>query len=150
MLRHPLTAALIAVLIASPARGEPAATSVVEVFKSPTCTCCTAWMAHMTDAGFKLEARDMVNSDLNRLKIRLGLKPEQSSCHTAIIDGYVIEGHVPADDVRRLLAEKPDAAGLAAPGMPLGSPGMEDDGPKEPYDVLLIRKDGTSEVFAKH
>jgi hypothetical protein len=84
------------------------------------------------------------------LKASLGLKPAQASCHTAVIDGYVIEGHVPADDVKRLLAEKPDAIGLAVPSMPAGSPGMETGGTSEPYDVLLVRKDGTSEVWARH
>lgn len=87
---------------------------------------------------------------LNQMKRTFGLKREQFACHTAIIDGYVIEGHVPADDVKRLVAEKPDAVGLTVPGMPIGSPGMEVGDAKEPYKVLLVKKDGTTEVWAEH
>lgn len=104
----------------------------------------------MTANGFSLSPRDLPRSELNRVKAGLGLRPEHASCHTAVIDGYVIEGHVPAEDVKRLIAEKPDAIGLSVPDMPIGSPGMEMDGRTEPYDVLLIAKDGSSGVFAKH
>ena len=121
-----------------------------QIFKSATCDCCSKWMAHMHQSGFTLEPKEMANKDLHRFKVHLGLKPGQSACHTALIEGYVIEGHVPAEDVKRLIEEKPDAVGLAVPGMPVGSPGMEDGDRKEPYEVLLIKKDGSTEVFARH
>ncbi|HMB77954.1 MAG TPA: DUF411 domain-containing protein, partial [Kiloniellaceae bacterium] len=84
------------------------------------------------------------------LKARSGISPKLSSCHTAFVEGYVVEGHVPADDVRRLLAERPEALGLALPGMPIGSPGMEMGSRRDPFDTLLIRRDGATEVFAHH
>ncbi len=112
------------------------------VAKSPTCGCCGAWVNHMRAAGFEVEVRELPDEALAALKRRLGLAPEHTSCHTAEVDGYVVEGHVPAEDVTRLLAERPDALGLAVPGMPIGSPGMEMGGMREPYDTLLIGTDG--------
>lgn len=120
------------------------------IYKDPDCQCCVKWVEHMAKAGFTLQARDVSKSQLVREKVRLGLSLPQASCHTAEIGGYVVEGHVPADDVKRLLQEKPDAVGLAVPRMPAGSPGMEAGDTKEPYDVLLVKKDGSTEVFAKH
>lgn len=141
----------LAILFTPAARAEPAAQSTAgQIFKSATCDCCSKWMAHMVQNGFTLDAKDMATKDLQRLKGHLGLKLDQTSCHTAMIGGYVIEGHVPAADVKRLLAEKPFAVGLSVPGMPVGTPGMEVGDQKVPYDVLLIKKDGTTEVFAKH
>lgn len=119
------------------------------VTKSPTCGCCTAWVRHIRDAGFLVEAHDVGQDALYALKAQLGVRPEYSSCHTGEIDGYVIEGHVPAEEVSRLLETRPDALGLAVPGMPVGSPGMEMGARKDPYDVLLIRRDGSSAVFAR-
>jgi hypothetical protein len=88
---------------------------------------------------------------LNRIKQQVGIAPKLASCHTALIDGYTIEGHVPAADIKRLLKERPDAVGLSVPDMPLGSPGMEQpDGKTEPYDVLLVKKDGSTEIYARH
>lgn len=136
-------------LLAGPVAADPAPPAG-QVFKSATCDCCTAWMAHMSKAGFALEGKDMANKDLHRFKVHVGLKPGQESCHTALIEGYVIEGHVPADDVRRLLQDRPDAIGLTVPGMPIGSPGMETGDPAQPFEVLLVKKDGTTEVFARH
>ncbi len=121
-----------------------------EVWKSPTCECCSKWVAHMASHGFTLTPKDVLAHELTRLKVHVGLKPEHFSCHTAFIGDYVIEGHVPADDVKRLLREKPDAIGLSVPGMPVGSPGMEVGDERQYYEVLLIKKDGTREVFAKH
>lgn len=119
------------------------------VHKSPTCGCCTAWSAHMRKAGFPVELRD--ESDVAPIKRRVGVPADKHSCHTAMVAGYFIEGHVPAADVKRLLAEKPDAKGLAVPGMPLGSPGMEVPGGRvQPYAVELVNRDGTTEVFARH
>ncbi len=122
----------------------------VAVAKSPTCGCCGAWVDHMRAAGFEVEVQDVPDETLAELKSRLGLAPEHASCHTAEVDGYFVEGHVPADDVKRLLAERPQARGLAVPGMPAGSPGMEMGDMRDPYDILLIGTDAQATVFARH
>ncbi|MDP1525292.1 MAG: DUF411 domain-containing protein [Rhodocyclaceae bacterium] len=123
---------------------------LVEVWKGPTCGCCNDWIKHMQDNGFKVKSYDTGNADM---RPKLGLSVKYGSCHTARVGGYVVEGHVPAADVKRLLAENPNALGLAAPGMPVGSPGM--DGPeyggrKDAYDVLLVGKDGRARVYQPH
>ncbi|TXH66835.1 MAG: DUF411 domain-containing protein [Lysobacteraceae bacterium] len=119
------------------------------VHKSPTCGCCGAWVEHMRAAGFSVEVRD--TDDLGPIKEALGVPYGKGSCHTAEVGGYVVEGHVPAEDVKRLLAEKPHAKGLALPGMPAGSPGMEmPDGRTEAYTVELIANDGGMTAFARH
>ena len=119
------------------------------VHKSPTCGCCESWVEHMRKAGFAVEVRN--SDDLVATKQRLGVPRGHESCHTAEVGGYVIEGHVPAGDVLRLLAQKPDAKGLALPGMPMGSPGMEmPDGRRQPYTVEIIGRDGTTATFAEH
>lgn len=100
--------------------------------------------------GFNLTLKDVPRSELNAQKVQLGVGGKYASCHTAKLGGYVIEGHVPAADVRRLLESKPDAVGLSVPGMPVGSPGMEAGNEQEAYEVLLVKKDGSSEVFARH
>ena len=126
-------------------QAAPAATKVL-VYKSPTCGCCTAWVDRMKAAGFEVTTRDV--PDVAPIKARYGIPARLSSCHTGLVEGYAIEGHVPPADVQRLLKEKPKAVGLAVPGMPMGSPGME--GPrKEPYDVLLVQQGGATRVFAK-
>lgn len=141
---------LAALLFASqPAYAAENATSI-EVWKSPTCGCCRGWVRHMADSGFETKANNVDYDILYKIKRQVGIGEDVASCHTAKIGGYVIEGHVPAEDVERLLNEKPDAIGLAVPGMPAGSPGMEYGDDKEPYEVLLVKKDGTTEVFAKH
>ena len=133
---------------ATSAGSESRAMAMV-VHKSATCGCCTAWVDHMRQAGFAVEVRDAEN--LEPVKTRLGIPPGKGSCHTAEIGGYFVEGHVPAADVKRLLADKPDAKGLVLPGMPAGSPGMEmPDGRTEPYTVELVRPDGATEPFASH
>ena len=119
----------------------------VEVYKSPYCGCCTEWSKHMLDNGFKVRNIDV--EDVPAARKKLGMPEKYGSCHTARIGSYVIEGHVPAADIKRLLKEKPQAVGLAAPGMPGGSPGMETAKP-QPYDVLLVEKNGKSKVFARH
>ena len=140
---------LLAMLWAWPAHA--AAEGPVEVWKSPSCECCGAWVAHLEENGFDVKVSAAAPSMLDRIKREAGIGEELAACHTAKIGAYVIEGHVPAADIKRLLAEEPDARGLTVPGMPVGSPGMEqDDGKTEPYDVLLIKKDGTTEVFARH
>ena len=121
--------------------------SLVRVYKSPTCTCCTAWVDHMRQSGFRVLAID--TTDLDAIKRRYRVAAEHAACHTATVGGYVVEGHVPAEDVRRLLAERPSVTGLAVPGMPVGSPGMEGTY-KEAYEVLAFTHGSTSTVFAKH
>lgn len=127
-----------------------AAAPRLEVARSPTCGCCGLWVDHMRAAGFDARVHEMETGPLHALKQRLGLHPDLWSCHTALIDGYAIEGHVPAADVQRLLEQRPDVLGLAVPGMPVGSPGMETAGPAEPFDTLLIALDGTTTVFSEH
>ena len=119
----------------------------VEVFKSPYCGCCEKWVEHMRKAGFDVVTKDV--NDVPAARKMTGMPERFGSCHTAKVGGYVVEGHVPAADVQRLLKEKPKAVGLAAPGMPQGSPGMETNHP-QPYDTLLVQADGSYTVFAKH
>ena len=119
----------------------------VEVFKSPYCGCCEEWVKHMRKAGFDVVTRDV--NDISAARKMAGMPERFGSCHTARVGGYVVEGHVPAADVQRLLKEKPKALGLAAPGMPQGSPGMESSHP-QPYDTLLVQADGGYKVFARH
>ncbi len=127
-----------------------AAEGPVEVWRSPTCQCCGAWVKHLEKNGFAVKVSAATPSMLDRIKRQAGIGESLEACHTAKIGPYVIEGHVPAADIERLLSERPDALGLAVPGMPVGSPGMEQGDKTEPYDVLLIKKDGTTEVFARH
>ena len=123
----------------------------VMVYKSSTCPCCEGWMAHMQKEGFivKSENRD---DDMDNIKAANGVTPKLASCHTAKVGGYVIEGHVPAADVKRLLKEKPaDIIGLTAPEMPMQSPGMQAEGlPPKNYDVIAIKKDGSTEVYTRY
>ncbi len=126
---------------------QATAAEVVDVYKSPYCGCCSKWIDHLKAAGFEVRSHDV--GDVPATRQKLGMPEQYGSCHTAKVGGYLVEGHVPAADIQRLLREKPQAIGLAAPGMPPGSPGME--GPKPvPYDTLLVRKSGRSEVFAQH
>lgn len=123
----------------------------IEVWKSASCACCGKWVEHLEANGFAVTVNGSSPSMLDRIKRQAGIGEKLASCHTGKIGGYVIEGHVPAADVQRLVAEQPDAIGLTVPGMPIGSPGMEQPGGEtEPYDVLLVKKDGTTEVFARH
>ena len=127
-----------------------AAPVAIEVWKDPQCGCCKDWVSHLEANGFRVKVNEVGNSAARQ---RLGMPQELGSCHTGLVQGYVLEGHVPAGDVRRLLAEKPKALGLAVPGMPVGSPGM--DGPayggrRDPYEVLLVGKDGARKVFSRY
>lgn len=122
-------------------------TPTVEVYKSPYCGCCGKWVEHMRKNGFDVVARDV--DDVSAARKALGMPERYASCHTAKIGRYTVEGHVPAADIRRLLQEAPKAVGLAAPGMPQGSPGMETATP-EAYETLLVLEGGDSRVFAKH
>ncbi len=145
--RHFLLSGLGSVLLA---RAASAAHPRILVFKSPTCGCCSAWNKHMVEAGFSLEARDVDQDQLWATKATAGITPELASCHTAFVEGYFIEGHVPASDVKRLLRERPQALGLTVPGMPIGSPGMEMGDQKDAYATLLIRRTGDVQVFQRH
>lgn len=127
---------------AQPAKGSPVR---MVVYKTPTCGCCRSWVDHVQAAGFQVEVHDM--PDVAPVKKEHGLPQHLASCHTAIVDGYVIEGHVPADVIRRLLSERPQVAGIAVPGMPVGSPGMEMGDRKDPYDVIAFARDGKVSVF---
>ena len=128
---------------------QPAQDSLplVTVYKSPACGCCTAWVDHMRAAGFRVATVD--TSDVSPVKKRHGVPDALGSCHTALIGQYVVEGHVPAEDIRRLLAEKHDVNGLAVPGMPVGSPGMEGSY-RQAYEVIAFKSGAASSVFAKH
>ena len=124
--------------------------TTLQVWKDPHCGCCHLWVEHLQASGFKVEVRDVGNTAARK---RLGMPDKLGSCHTATVGGYVIEGHVPAADIHRLLKERPVALGLAVPGMPIGSPGM--DGPeykgrKDAYDVLLVQKDGSAQSFQRY
>ncbi len=136
---------------ASPQSTAPASLSLplVVVHKTESCGCCGLWVEHMRQAGFPVEVRNL--EDVNPVKERLGVPLGKGSCHTAEVGGYFVEGHVPADDVKRLLAEKPAAKGLVLPGMPAGSPGMETpDGRVQPYVVELVGEDWNTMAFAQH
>lgn len=136
-----------AAVLALPALAAPSATEV-QVFKSPSCGCCGSWVEHMRSAGFTVKVTEV--DDTTAARKRLGLPDRYGSCHTATVGGYVLEGHVPAAEVKRLLASKPKAIGLAVPGMPPSAPGMDVPGRKDPYDVLLIGPEGQSSVFATY
>jgi hypothetical protein len=144
-----LLAAAPAILSLAPRSTFAEAAPVVEVYKSPTCGCCSDWVKHLQANGFtNIRTFDVGNA---KKRADVGMSLRYGSCHTALVDGYVIEGHVPAREIRRLLKERPKALGLAVPGMPLGSPGMEvDDGRVDRYDVLLVQKDETATVFATY
>jgi hypothetical protein len=136
-----------AVLAVRPAFAEAGLPKVL-VTKDPNCGCCGAWVDHMKAAGFPVEV--VTTPQVNRVKARLGVPDDLASCHTAEAGGYVIEGHVPADAIKRLLAEKPQAKGLAVPGMPVGSPGMEVPGADpDTYEVVLFGPSGQS-TFARY
>lgn len=130
------------------AQAAPAATAIpIKVYKTPTCGCCKAWVQHLEENGFKVEVMDM--PDLSSVKAKYGVKPEMQACHTAVVNNYVVEGHVPADLILKMINEKPAIAGLAVPGMPMGSPGMEAGGAKERYAVLSFDSTGKSSLYAR-
>lgn len=143
--------ALISMLIWHSVAEQPPATKgqpFVVVYKNPSCGCCSKWVKHLQANGFVVEVQDV--PDVSVVRDKLDIPAALGSCHTAMINGYVIEGHVPAADIRRLLAEKPAAKGLIVPGMPLGSPGMEDGDTHQPYSVILLNRDNSQRVFSEH
>lgn len=128
---------------------HPQATGpLVTVYKHPECRCCGKWIEHLQDHGFAVQARFELKQ--SERQTSLGVPTELRACHTAVVAGYVVEGHVPAEDVKRLLRERPKARGIAVPGMPIGSPGMEQGDRIDPYDVLLFDEKGTTTTFAHH
>jgi hypothetical protein len=132
--------------IASLAQTAPA----VHVLKDPNCGCCEAWVEILQAEGFTVTTENSFGTLLMQHKMQAGIPREMISCHTAEVEGYFLEGHVPPADIRRLLSERPDAVGLAVPGMPYGSPGMGPEERREAYDVFLIRRDGSAEVFTSY
>lgn len=120
------------------------------VYKTESCGCCNGWVDHVREAGFNVSPHNISHRELNEKKQEVGLDFSLASCHTAFVDGYAIEGHVPAEDILRLLEERPDIAGLTVPGMPVGSPGMEHDDREDPYHVLAFQPDGSTTVFASY
>jgi hypothetical protein len=131
------------------ANGQMAAIDeTMVVYMTPWCGCCKVWADQSTAAGFEVEIREV--EALHPVKEELGVPPAMGSCHTARIADYFIEGHVPFDDIKRLLAERPEARGLTVPGMPIGSPGMEQGDFRQAYDVYLVRQDGEAEVYSHY
>jgi hypothetical protein len=135
-------------LLLTVASGAQAAS--MTVYKTATCGCCKDWVAHVRAAGHDVAVQDVSREQLVERKRELGLDPGLAACHTAVVEGYVVEGHVPASDIERLLRERPDIAGIAVPGMPLGSPGMDYGDRVDPYNVIAFRADGAMKVFARH
>jgi len=142
-----LTRSLLLLMLVGTGAAWAQSATQVDVFKSPHCGCCGKWIEHMERSGFKVKAHNV--NDVPAARRSLGMPDRMGSCHTARVGGYAIEGHVPAADIQRLLKEKPKAIGLAVPGMPPGSPGMETAAPV-PYDTLLVQVDGSTGVFARH
>lgn len=121
----------------------------IDVFKTSGCACCIGWMKVLEAAGYAVVGKNVAMGDLMQMKLRAGFTIEQTSCHTATIGGYTIEGHVPVREIARLLRERPAAIGLSVPGMPAGSPGM-DYGERETYSVLLVRQGGASDIYQQY
>ena len=146
-----LTAAAARIPRAAAATNSAAATvakkPTITVYKDPSCGCCKAWIAHLVKAGYTVDAKDSPN--MADIKRSLGVPEALTSCHTAVVNGYLIEGHVSPEEIDQLLAKKPTIAGLAVPGMPMGSPGM-DGATKQHYQVLSFDKSGKTKVFATH
>lgn len=140
--------AIVVSAAAVPRRAPAAAKPHVEVWKDPNCGCCAAWVEHLRQHGFDVAFHD--TSDVTPVKDRLHVPANLRTCHTALVNGYVIEGHVPAADIQRLLAEKPAVAGIGVPGMPAGSPGMEMGGRVQHYQVFAFTRAGAERVYASH
>jgi hypothetical protein len=148
MKKHTLVLGLMAAMSFSTTALAAGAAQSIHVYKSPTCGCCTDWVKHLEENGFEVEVTETNN--LNPIKVDAGLTPALASCHTAFIGDYVIEGHVPASDIQRLIADAPKATGLSVPGMPVGSPGMEIGDRKDHYKVILFNESGQSRVFSEY
>ena len=143
--------AIVAAITAAyaPAGQQTSAAPIeVTVFKSPTCGCCREWVEHLRKHAFTVVSKD--TTDVSSVKQTARVPTSLYSCHTAFVNGYVVEGHVPAEDIQRMLRDKPRIAGIAVAGMPAGSPGMEVGSRKDPYNVMAFKRDGSTSVFAKH
>ena len=144
--RHFVRATAAALALGAFGRAGAQFQPLVSVYKSPTCGCCGEWVKHIRASGFRVETREI--ADVAPIRRRYGVPDQLASCHTAVVAGYAIEGHVPASDIQRLLRERPKVRGLAVPGMVAGSPGME-QGPPQPYATLAFDDRG-SRIFARH
>lgn len=143
--------AALSLVVLTAAAGPAAPRPSVTVYKSPTCGCCKAWMDHLRASGFDVKGVDISNAQLDEMRASLGVSQRLSSCHTAVIDNkVVVEGHVPAAAIKRFMQDKPAAVGLAAPGMPIGSPGMEQGDQKDRYDVVAFDRNGKVTVYATY
>jgi hypothetical protein len=142
----PMLVLVVPATTAQPAPLRKPSPAAMQVYKTPTCGCCGKWVEHVKAAGFTTTVHD--RPDISQVKMKAGVPASLQSCHTALVGGYVIEGHVPADVIRQLLAEKPKIAGIAVPGMPIGSPGMEQGTRKDAYEVIAFTRDGTTSVYA--
>lgn len=147
LFHRPLRAGLICAAILSAQTAQSSEDEVI-MHKDPNCGCCGQWAEHLRTNGFSVQ--EIATRDMDAIKREAGLPPALASCHTARVGGYVVEGHVPAGDIRRLLAERPPVMGISAPGMPLGSPGMEGPSPAESYQVMSFDAEGKTQVFAEH
>jgi hypothetical protein len=148
--RRNLLFGLAAISFASTVVAQQSRSPAIQVWKDPNCGCCKDWIDHLEKAGFTATISDQGN---NAIRSKLGLPQKFGSCHTALVQGYVIEGHVPASDILKLLKIRPNALGLAVPGMPIGSPGMDGSvygNRRDAFDVLLVQRDGTSKVFTSY
>jgi hypothetical protein len=125
-----------------------AETTAITVYRSPTCSCCGNWIDHLKQNNFVI--KDIMSDDMKAIKSKHGVSDEMSSCHTALVDGYVVEGHVPADDIKALIKAKPKVVGIAVPQMPTGTPGMEMGGKKDPYNVVSFDRANNYQVFKSH
>ncbi len=134
----------------APFRAVAQSSPEIHVVHDPNCGCCKAWVAILRSDGFEVTTEPSAGTLLMRHKFEKGIPQNMISCHTAQVEGYMIEGHVPTADIRRLLTERPDAIGLAVPDMPFGSPGMGPEDRREAYDVFLIRRDATTEIFSRY
>lgn len=148
--RRGLLAGSASLAALAPFASQAETQAAIHVVKDPNCGCCSAWIEILEADGFAVTTEAMSGTPLMRYKAENGIPAEMASCHTARVGGYMIEGHVPAADIRRLLDQRPDAVGLAVPGMPYGSPGMGPESAREAYDVFLIRRDGGSDVFTRY
>lgn len=130
------------------ALGSAAHAAALTVYKSASCGCCSKWVEHVEKHGFEVKVINV--DDIMAVKAKVGVPNELASCHTTVVGGYVVEGHVPASDIKKLLTQKPKAKGIALPGMPLGAPGMDQGGQHQPYEVLLLKSDGQTSSFSRH
>ena len=137
-----------AITVALMLAGTAANAASMTVMKSPTCGCCSKWVEHVRAEGFDVKVVNV--DDIMAVKAKAGIPQKMASCHTTMVGGYVIEGHVPASDIKKLLAQKPKAKGIAVPGMPIGSPGLEHGDHRQPYQTVLIKADGSTSIFARH